>query len=196
MNEESRPRVDIRREKVEQAARELFIRRGFHATGIAQIAEMSGIKVQQIYRDFANKEGIVAAIVERDAGTLFDEIPRIGSRTQGGRAALRAWIEQTLTGVVAGDQSPLFLEIFAEASRNARIAAILQDIELRVRPALIEAFVGFAGPTAERQHLSRVADLFFVFIGGISQRAIANPALDVAYLVDMMAEMIEAQIPQ
>ncbi|WP_443018235.1 helix-turn-helix domain-containing protein [Sphingobium sp. TKS] len=41
--------------------RDLFVKRGFHQTGMAQIASSSGIAVGQIYRDFANKEAIIAA---------------------------------------------------------------------------------------------------------------------------------------
>ena len=52
-------------------ARTLFTEQGFHRTGVAQIAAASGIKVGQIYRDFADKEAIVAAIVESDLAAFL-----------------------------------------------------------------------------------------------------------------------------
>jgi AcrR family transcriptional regulator len=65
-------RADARRRHLVDTARKLFIENGFHATGMAQISEQSGIAVGQIYRDFACKEEIVAAIVSRDCAQLMD----------------------------------------------------------------------------------------------------------------------------
>jgi AcrR family transcriptional regulator len=188
-------RIEIRRARVAEAARDLFARHGFHATGIAQIADVSGIKVQQIYRDFCNKEGIVAAIVATDVGDLFTEISQIGAQASGGRAALRAWIRLKLLKVMSKDHPPLFLEIFAEASRNPRIAAILQEIDLQAREALVEAFTAFAAPGTDAAHLRVVGDLFLTFIGGLSERPVAHPGLEGVRLADMMCDMIVAQIP-
>ena len=66
-------RADARRDKLLDAARTLFAERGFHSTGVAQIASASGVKVGQIYRDFANKEEIVAAIAVRDLEQFLAE---------------------------------------------------------------------------------------------------------------------------
>lgn len=190
-----RSRVDLRREKVADVARDLFTHNGFHATGIAQIAEQSGIKVQQIYRDFCNKEGIVAVIVASDVGKLFDEVTQVASRAGGGRAELRAWVRTMLLSVMAKEHPPLFLEIFAEASRNPRIAAILQEIDLHARRAVLDAFTAFA-PTGDPTHLAAVADLFLTFIGGLSQRIVAHPDVATEPLAEMMCGMIADQIPQ
>ena len=85
-------KANARREKVVQAARVLFAEQGFHATGMAAISQASGVLVGQIYRDFANKEAIVAAIVERD----LDEYLREGELHEtcacDDPAALRAWV--------------------------------------------------------------------------------------------------------
>lgn len=192
--EDPRPRIEIRREKVAEAARDLFSRHGFHATGIAQIADASGIAVQQIYRDFANKEGIVAVIVAGDVGKLFTEVSQIRG-AGGGRAELREWVRLMLLGVMAKEHPPLFLEIFAEASRNPRIAAILQAIDREARTALVTAFTAFAPHDVDPAHLSALADLFLTFIGGLSERRVAHPGFDVERLTDMMCAMLAEQIP-
>lgn len=59
-------RAEHRRRLVTDTARKLFMNHGFHATGMAQLAKESGIAVGQIYRDFASKEDIVAAICNAD----------------------------------------------------------------------------------------------------------------------------------
>jgi len=187
-------RIEIRRAKVADAARVLFALQGFHATGIAQIAESSGIRVQQIYRDFANKEAIVAAIVEHDVGELFAEISLVGGRSSGGRTELRTWVKQLLLDVMSKEQLPLFLEIFAEASRNPRIGAILREIDLRARTALIEVFAAFAAPGVDPAQLSAIADLFLSFVGGLNERRVVNAELDIERLAEMMCRMVVDQI--
>lgn len=192
--EDVRSRIEIRRDRVADAARDLFSRNGFHATGIAQIAETSGIKVQQIYRDFANKEAIVAAIVATDVGKLFAEVSGISSRAGYGRTELREWVRSMLLSVMAKEKPQLFLEIFAEASRNPRIAAILAEIDSQARAALLDAFTAFA-PDAEPGRLSVVVDLFLTFIGGVSHRIVADATLDMDRLAEMMCGLIVDQIP-
>jgi hypothetical protein len=99
-----------------------------------------------------------------------------------------------LLKVLSGDHPPLFLEIFAEASRNPRIAAILQEIDLQVRTALVEAFASVAGPDVDTRHLWTVADLLLTFVGGLSERPFAHPGLDRERLAELMSGMIVEQI--
>src|SRR3546814_12889441 len=67
------PRSAARRQHILATTRDLFVKRGFHQTGMAQIASSSGIAVGQIYRDFANKEAIIAAICEADLAEWIEE---------------------------------------------------------------------------------------------------------------------------
>ena len=67
-------KAEQRRDRVIEAARKLFIDKGFHGTGIAQIAKDSGIAVGQLYRDFSAKEDIVAAIVNGDCCSFMAAI--------------------------------------------------------------------------------------------------------------------------
>jgi AcrR family transcriptional regulator len=117
-----RNKADARRERVIEAARKLFIDKGFHSTGIAQIAKESGIAVGQLYRDFSAKEDIVAAIVDA--------------------ALVRDWLHQFITAEDAEEDvenSRLFAEIVAEAGRNERIAAIFRRINDDVRGLMLNA---------------------------------------------------------
>ncbi len=53
------------RERLLEAAYELFSRRGIHAVGIDAIIERSGVARQTMYRHFASKEDLVVAFLER-----------------------------------------------------------------------------------------------------------------------------------
>lgn len=71
-----RRRTETRREIVE-AAFECFAERGYHATGIADIATRLGIGHGTFYRHFANKRDIVEHVIDdliaRIVGALSDE---------------------------------------------------------------------------------------------------------------------------
>ncbi|MFQ5857347.1 MAG: TetR/AcrR family transcriptional regulator [Anaerolineae bacterium] len=55
------------RNTILHVASRLFVRQGYTATSIRQIAEEAGIGKATVYHHFANKEAIVLALVERDA---------------------------------------------------------------------------------------------------------------------------------
>jgi TetR/AcrR family transcriptional regulator, fatty acid metabolism regulator protein len=63
---DNRPRRTRRsartRERILQAAVEVFARRGFHGARVADIAEVAGIAYGLVYHHFRNKEEILAAI--------------------------------------------------------------------------------------------------------------------------------------
>ncbi len=137
-----RKKADARRERVIEAARKLFIDKGFHSTGIAQIAKESGIAVGQLYRDFSAKEDIVAAIVDADC-CAFMAGDSLRTAIENNDAALvRDWLHQFITAEDDEEDvenSRLFAEIVAEAGRNERIAAIFRRINDDVRGLMLNA---------------------------------------------------------
>ena len=52
------------REAIEQAARKLFAERGFHGTTLADITSAAGKSPAALYRYFADKEDLLAALAE------------------------------------------------------------------------------------------------------------------------------------
>src|ERR687893_3189454 len=73
--------LEARRGRIEEAARELFIRRGFHATSMRDIADGAGMSLGNLYNYYKTKEDILESIIGRyqkviDARlrAIFDEI--------------------------------------------------------------------------------------------------------------------------
>ncbi|MGD9665613.1 MAG: TetR/AcrR family transcriptional regulator, partial [Novosphingobium sp.] len=66
-------RAASRRLRIVETARRLVVTKGFHGTGVAQIAAESGVKIGQLFRVFACKEDIVAQIVPQSIGDFLDE---------------------------------------------------------------------------------------------------------------------------
>jgi AcrR family transcriptional regulator len=58
-------------EKILDAGREIFGRRGFDATSIAEIGERAGIAKSSLYHHFGSKAGLYRAIVEHDSQALL-----------------------------------------------------------------------------------------------------------------------------
>lgn len=72
-------RAEARREEILDAAQRIFAERGYHETGIADIAAELGIGHGTFYRYFDNKQDIAAQVLERAimeiAAALSDEDP-------------------------------------------------------------------------------------------------------------------------
>ena len=158
-----------RRQHVLDTARRLFIENGFHGTGMAQIADVSGIKVGQIYRDFASKEDIIAEIADRDLSEFLDEAGLARAIEAGDRAAIRDWILTFVTYEEDIEGYRLMPEIMAESARSPRIARLQEKISGRVREALRTALVAFAPGDDHDAARSELADLILTLGVGLCQ---------------------------
>ena len=59
-------------------ALELFAARGYDAVGVQEIALASGVTKPTLYHHFGNKQGVLEALISRDAGPLLE---RLGDAT-------------------------------------------------------------------------------------------------------------------
>lgn len=193
---EDRPdRAAERRARVIAATRALFAEHGFHGTGIAQIAAASGVKVGQLYRDFPAKEAIVAAIVEADLATFLDEAALREAVAVGDLKVVRAWIGQFMCGHVAMERRDnLFPEICAEASRNERIAAIMDEVNARVRGDLSLALAAFAPHPCQADAVAVLCDLIVTLKIGLAQQVATQPGRDVAALCARIEALVDAEL--
>src|SRR3546814_4324 len=91
---------------------------------MAQIAMSSGIAIGQNYRDFANKEAIIAAICEADLGGWLEEEKLEAAVAAGDRDAILGWIEKIATDTPTREDRRLMCELLAEVGRNPIIAEL------------------------------------------------------------------------
>lgn len=133
-----------RRQHLLNTARRLFVEKGFHQAGMAQVARASGIAIGQIYRDFANKEAIVAAICEANLVTWLEEEKLQAAVEAGNAPAIRTWIKRIVTDELAVEDRRLMSELLAEAGRNPTIAAINRKEDARLRSSLDSALSSLA----------------------------------------------------
>lgn len=186
-------RADARREKVIAAARLAFAKNGFHATGIAQIAQASGVLVGQIYRDFANKEAIVAVIVARDLEDFLAQAGLSAAGQAGDSGAVRDWIAR----FVACDQPEggwLIAEIMAEASRNDRIAEIVRNLHERLRRELTAALCLLVPRTVSAARFECVAEMIQTISAGVFQRRVTEHGKPSPAVIEALIGCINSSI--
>jgi TetR/AcrR family transcriptional repressor of uid operon len=109
------------------AAVACFAKRGFHQASMHDISAEAGISVGLIYRYFQNKEAVIAAMADRHKKEINEILERARQA-----ANLRESLE-TLFTAHCGETEPqvtaaFVVDLFAEASRNPRIAELVSDV--------------------------------------------------------------------
>ena len=64
--------IQERKETIEDAARELFIKQGFHATSMRDISKQAGVSLGNLYNYYPTKESIFESIIDKYQ-TVIDE---------------------------------------------------------------------------------------------------------------------------
>lgn len=188
-------KADDRRDRILAAARALFTQRGFHGTGVAQIASDSGVAVGQLYRDFASKEHIVAALVEADVIAFLDDRSLCEAVSARDPAMVRRWIGRFMTDDPTIDEDcALLAETIAEATRNARVATILRSVDTRVRESILTALDFLAPGIAKTEQRRQLADFIMAVGHGVWFRQISDPHVDYPRLSSYVGVLIDAEL--
>jgi AcrR family transcriptional regulator len=142
------------RERILEAATELFAQQGYAGTGVDQLAARSGIAKTAIYYHFGNKAGLLAAALERAASTWIEGIDQASrqagdwsSRLDSALAGMRALLEEkpwifNLMQILA----------FEVAQEKPDIRETLQSIVRQAREAIVAGMrdaLGVEVPDAE-----------------------------------------------
>src|SRR3546814_16135638 len=90
----------------------------------------------QIYRDFANKEAIIAAICEADLAEWLEEETLETAVAVGDREGILAWIERIAIDEPSHDNRRMMCEFVATVGCNPIIAEINRKSDVRLRTSL------------------------------------------------------------
>jgi len=159
---------DVSRERILEAATELFATRGYAGAGVDRLAERSGIAKTAIYYHFGNKEGLLAAVLERTATQWIDGI--LQASRQAGDPIER--LERALLGMRAMlEERPWIYNLFQilaleVADEKPEIRATLQKIIRRAREAISNGMreaLGMDVPDADG-----VAGMMLAILDGVS----------------------------
>ena len=187
-------RAAIRRDRIMLAARKLFIENGFHATGMAQVAKTSGIAIGQIYRDFASKEEIVAALVEADCGRLMMYEKLESAIETGDIDSVRGWLREFVEPSDQPEDAPLFAEIVAESARSERIRAIFRQTHDELRHHM-DAALELIGPGAAVEGRRKIlGDVISTLSLGMMQQQMMRPEIDLSDLVRGVQSVLNREL--
>ncbi|GGC70894.1 TetR/AcrR family transcriptional regulator [Undibacterium terreum] len=178
-------RAQARRDQVLNAAAICFARSGFHGASMAEISKAAGMSPGHIYNYFDGKDSIIAAFVERDVERIAEKLLRMGQQED----VVQAMLDNVESGVTENLDPKIWsipLEISAEAARNPKIAALLQDADRRsrqhLRENLVKARLQRGIQTSDAELDGRVEAIIALF-EGVSLRSLKHPDLDKKSLI-------------
>lgn len=183
-------RIEAQRERILLAAQQCFIQHGFHGASMASIAETASMSAGLIYRYFENKNAIILTIVQQQLAFLRNEL-RLNRQvdlpaeivTHYGKASAHR----------EGMNAALLLEISAEATRDPKVAAALDEFDTTLRAGLTE---WLTRPTDTGGHglpdelAPPRALLLQCLVEGLKVRETREPSLDRKLLATALNEFV------
>lgn len=120
------------RERVLDAARQLFLDNGYATTTVASIANEASVSVETIYKAFGGKSGLVRAIYERGLlgrGPIpaYQRSDDMREQEADPRAIMREWGE--LTAEVSSLVTPIRLLIRSACEAEPEMRDLLDEVE-------------------------------------------------------------------
>jgi TetR/AcrR family transcriptional regulator, repressor for uid operon len=169
-----------RKSRILDAAERCFVRTGFHRATMQDVARECAMSPGNLYRYFASKDDLVAGLAGRDREEM-----------QGDFAHLRDASDPLKTFVALGRRhlveeprakSIMMQEIWAEASRNPRIAAISVAMDLAISAYMAEFISHWRARTGLTGHGAPVdvARLIMALADGLCRRRATDVTFDPA----------------
>lgn len=130
-----------RRDEILAAARELFLRKGYAATSIADIAAAAGASKAAVFYHFRTKESIAAELLE----SPFTAVSRLIERAESQRLSPAQILTDYIDGAAESGA------VFAAFSTDPSVAGLIpqHDADAACR-RIIELLAGPASTTADR----------------------------------------------
>ncbi|MBE3023090.1 TetR/AcrR family transcriptional regulator [Janthinobacterium sp. BJB1] len=178
-------RANTRRKQVLDAAESCFSRRGFHGASMAEISKAAGMSAGHIYNYFDSKDAIIAAFVMQNTERVSNLMQDLAQRDDPLQAVIDNAGEHVLEALDAKTWM-MPLEIFAEASRNPVIAAMLQTSDQRSRQLFLSIIRDARikrGLPADEEMLQGRLDALVALYQGLPVRFIHNPDVKVEPLI-------------
>lgn len=185
-------RRELTREALLDAATSVFAGRGYEAGTLEEIAQAAGFTQGAIYSNFANKQELFLAVVERRNTHLLAAYERaISARTNDHSVDLgdiaRVW---TVHELQDDDALRLTLEIRLAALRDPDLRVRLGDFERRTE----QAIAGFIAQQLQAvgETLPMPIDLFAVLVYAANQGIWQHVAICTSDHTDLFEAFIDA----
>jgi AcrR family transcriptional regulator len=184
-----------RRREILAAAEECFVKSGFHAASMGDIAAAAGVSMGLLYRYFANKEAIIESIAAQDSAAAVVAIEDWAG-TKPALPPLRNLLRALLAEAMQPERAAIIAEIYAESLRNTK----LQRLLARHESAVTKAWAGAIAAQRARGEIKGkaapelVADLLLGSIDGYTGRRLLTakrlPAPETDAVLDELVRLI------
>jgi AcrR family transcriptional regulator len=181
------------RDRVLDTATELFYQEGVRAVGVDLVVERSGVAKTSLYRHFATKDDLVAAVLERDDARYWSSWDQIANRRKADpRAELEAhlkWIAHDIAGPKY--RGCPFLNVateFPAPAHPAREVAARHKTELRRRLGALARQMGVRKADALADQLVLLVDGAYVNGHLLGKKGPAHSLVPAALAVISAAE--------
>jgi len=125
-----------RRQLIIEAAATLFILKGFHQTGMRDIAAQAGISLGNLYNHFKGKQEIIAAIAEMETTEMEPLLKLLETSGAKSQDALITFAKAYFSICSAPENAALGAEIVAEVFRNPETGKAFSGTRTRLVAAL------------------------------------------------------------
>ena len=166
-----RPADAERRQRILEAAEHAFVRHGFHATTMQHVAEEVGTSAGNLYRSFPSKDAIVEGLCALDQAELAQAFAELMADNRHIMEAVRYGLRKHVLAK-SPEKARLLVEIWAEAGRNPRVAAMTRAIDTEVL-ARLEKLIDAAkasGAASPELNSHFGARFFLTFVAGLFKR--------------------------
>ncbi|MCP4933036.1 MAG: TetR/AcrR family transcriptional regulator [bacterium] len=160
---------ESRQTEIESAAYELFMLRGFAGTSMLEIAKLAKASNETLYRWYGDKNGLFAAMVERNAAGGLERLtkPLTGTQTCAGK--LKEFGTALLVGILS--DKAIALNKAAAADMTGELGAILsRHGRESVVPILTTFFQEFPLPNFFADYDKAVEVYLSLLIGDLQAR--------------------------
>jgi AcrR family transcriptional regulator len=130
---------DLTRARLLDAAEDVFIERGFHATSVDEVAERAGFSKGAVYSNFESKDELFLAVLDRRVdsralaieGKIATNQPLEAQAVEAGAAFFSVFLEQKAWSL-------LLMEFATYAARHPQLRERFDARNQRIRDAMVD----------------------------------------------------------
>jgi AcrR family transcriptional regulator len=186
-------RAAQQRERILDAAEKCFIEAGFHAAGMAKVAETAGVSAGLIYRYFDSKAAIVKAIIARHLETEGSKVMEQLSSPEDVCERMLDIFDRWRRGDDPKMNACLMLDLSAECTRDPKIARVVRDKDRLVEEHLtraVERITQASGLKLSSAEARSRATILQCLFEGLASRAVRDPTLQRRTLKPAMEKIV------
>ncbi|MQA18338.1 TetR/AcrR family transcriptional regulator [Rugamonas rivuli] len=170
--------AESRKQLIVEAACACFLRKGYHQTGVRDIAAEAGISLGNLYNHFAGKDAVLAEIAALEAEELTPFVADLQAAADPAKAVM-GFAAAYLDYASRPEHALMTLELVAESVRNPAIAQTFggnRDGLLAVLSTLLAAGAA-SGRLRRLAHPAETARLVLDLVEGHALRVVLGDAV-------------------